>query len=360
MKQLVCLSHTPWLSAPTRTQQLVTRLRDVNVLFFEPPAPAGGRGHKAPGRKVRPNVVAYTLPPRLDERLDAKLLRRRTVERTARFLAQVLQKHRFQEPALWLTSPEQYFLAERLPHRGLIYDCGAEWDELPLEWESELALHADVVFAASPGLARRLAPCCDNIALIPNGVNYLLFARPDLQPPAFLAGRQGPILGRVGAVTAELELEPLLAAAAARPDWTFLLVGPAEKGPARLLAQYPNILLTGQVPMVDVPDYLSACRVCFDLLSRRTRGSDILPGRLYEYLAVGRPVVLMIVPDQVEPFPDVVYTATDAPSFLRRCQHALAEDPTWVAGRRRAYAEDAQWSGRAEEIQHILETAALF
>lgn len=360
MKQLVCLSHTPWLASPTRTQQLITRLRDVNVLFFEPPADRGSGSHKQPGRMVRPNIMVYTLPPRLDERLDTRFLQRRTLARTVRFLNKILQKYHFRAPALWLTSPEQVFLTEAIAHEGLIYDCGQEWDELPLDWESLLAAHADVVFAASPGLVRRLSPCCDNIALIPNGVNYLMFARPDLAPPPLLSERTGPVLGRIGSITSDLELEPLLFAASQRPDWTFLLLGQVAKGPKKLLSRCPNILMPGQVPMVDVPDWLSGCQVCFDLLSRSDKGSDILPARLYEYLAVGRPVVLMLIPDQVEPFPDVVYTATSPTSFLRRCESALQEDPNWVRGRRQTYAADAQWAHRAEEIQRILETAALF
>ena len=360
MKHLVCLSHTPWRASPTRTQQLITRLRDVNVLFFEPPADRGSRLHHQSGRLVRPNIMVYTLPPRLDERLDVPFLQRRTLSRSARFISQVLQKHRFREPALWLTSPEQVFFIELLPHAGLIYDCHQEWDELPLDWESLLAARADVVFAASPGLVRRLAPCCDNIALIPNGVNYLMFARPDLAPPPLLSERTGPVLGRIGSVTSDLELEPLLYAADRRPDWTFLLLGQVAKGPKKQLSLRPNILMPGEIPMVDVPDWLSGCQVCFDLLSRWGKGSDILPPRLYEYLAVGRPVVLMLVPDQVEPLPDVVYTAASPAAFLRRCERALQEDPGWVGGRRRAYAEDGQWAHRAEEIQRILETAALF
>lgn len=358
MRQLICLSHEPWLPSPTRTQQLLTRLKDVNILFFEPPA--GGSAHKKPGRKVRPNITVYTLPPRLDNKFDAKLLRQTTLTRQNRFLNKMLQKHRFQEPALWLTSPESVFLIESIPHGGLIYDCSREWDELPLDWESELALRADVVFAASPGLVRRLSPCCNNIALIPNGVNYVLFAQSGTEHPAILAGRKGPVLGRVGAVTADLELEPLLLTAASRPDWTFLLIGPVEESVRPSLAQFPNILLPGRVPMVDIPDLLSGCHVCFDLLSRRGKGNDILPSRLYEYLATGRPVVLMLVPDQVEPFPDVVYTASDPASFLRRCERALEEDPTWVRDRRQAYARDSQWAKRAGEIQHILEATALF
>ncbi len=361
MKQLVCLSHTPWRPSPTRNQQLLTRLKGVNILFFEPSTTQRSRSSsKFPGRRVRPNITVYTLPPGPNSLLESKFFWRHNPVRMSRFLSKVMQNHDFHEPTLWLTSPEYYALPQRIPHRGLIYDCSLEWDELPLEWESELALHADVVFAASPGLAQRLSPCCDNIAIIPNGVNYALFARHDLSPPPLLRQRQGPILGRVGAVTSQLELTPLLAAAAAQPEWTFLLIGEVEKGPKQLLSPYPNILLTGQVPMVDVPDWLSSCHLCFDLLTRDGRGCDILPSRLYEYLAVGMPVVLMIIPDQVEPLPDVVYTATDSASFLLRCQRALIENPSWVRERRRAYAQKSQWTHRASEIQHILETTALF
>lgn len=361
MKQLVCLSHTPWFPSPARTQQLLTRLKGVNILFFEPPnSQSGRRSTKFSGIRVRPNIMVYTLPPRPGSLLKYKFFSQQPLIRTSRFLSKVMQTHSFQEPALWLTSPEYHSLPQRIPHRGLIYDCSLEWDHLPLEWESELALHADVIFAASPGLSKRLSPCCDNIAVIPNGVNYALFARHDLSPPPVLTHRQGPVLGRVGAVTSQLELEPLLAAAAAQPEWTFLLIGKVEECPRKILAQYPNILLTGQIPMVDVPDWLSGCHLCFDLLSRDGRGGDILPSRLYEYLAVGIPVVLMIVPDQVEPLPDVVYTATDPASFLLRCRRALIEHPNWVRDRRRAYAQKSQWAHRATEIQHILETAGLF
>ena len=59
----------------------------------------------------------------------------------------------------------------------MVYDCDRDWFDLPPRWESDLALAADVVFAASPGLADHLSPCNDNIALLPNGVNFPMFTR---------------------------------------------------------------------------------------------------------------------------------------------------------------------------------------
>lgn len=354
MRELVCLSHLPWQAAPTRAQQLLTRLRDVKILLFEP---AHGLVRRDRPRKMRPDLSVCTLPP-LKAQDGPYLLRRREQVRLGAFMLGVMDRARFGEPLLWVTSPENLFLLDALPHRGLVYDCSREWDELPLEWESELAARADVCFAASRGLARRLAPCCDNIAVIPNGVNDLLF-RQEPSLPAALRPIRGPILCRVGAVTGDMDLEPLRQTALRRPSWHFFLLGHTDRAAEEVLARCANIHLLGRVSAAEVPDYLLSCHVCFDLVSRRTRGSDIIPAHFYEYLASGRPVVTMLEEDQVEPFPDVVYSAHSPGQFLTCCEHALAEDPSWVADRRRSCAHAARWSDRAAQCAHILEAAGL-
>ena len=70
MKQILCLSCTPWRTIPTRTQQLMIRLKDAQVLFFEPP----GRRWKDPGRNMRPDLTVYTLPPVLEAEERHRLL----------------------------------------------------------------------------------------------------------------------------------------------------------------------------------------------------------------------------------------------------------------------------------------------
>lgn len=356
LKKLICLSHIPWQAAPSRAQQLLIRMRDVDILFFEPPRSAPARDARR-GRRVRPNLTVYTLPPLRSEDGPA-LLRRRGQARLGAFVLDVMDRHRFRDALLWVTSPDNLFLLDAIPYRGLVYDCDREWDELPLEWESELAVRADVCFAASPGLACRLSPCCDNIAVIPNGVNELLY-RQEPSPPAELRRAPGPTLCRVGEVAAGLDLEPLRQTALRRPSWRFFLLGQAGRWAERALEQCPNVRFLGRVPAAEVPDYLLSCDICFDLLSRQTRGSDILPAHIYEYLASGRPVVAMLDEDQVEPYPDVVYTAHNPAQFLSCCEHALMEDPTWVSQRRRGYAHAARWSRRAAEVVRILEAAGL-
>ena len=64
MKQILCLSNEPWSSRlPGRTQQIISRLRDCQVLYFSPARSPRDKSYRKGGRKVRPNVTACTLPP---------------------------------------------------------------------------------------------------------------------------------------------------------------------------------------------------------------------------------------------------------------------------------------------------------
>lgn len=360
MRQYLVLSDSPWKSVPTRTQQLVTRLKDAQVLFFEP-AHGDGKGHRAEGRQVRPNVTVYTRPPMAPLPEGATLLRRRSWRRQADFITKAAARHRFREPALWCCSPEQVRLLEHLAHRGLIYDCDRDWSDLPPEWEGELASVADVVFAASPWLVERLSPCSSNVTLLPNGVNFPMFSRSGLDLPQDLAGLRGPVLGFVGAVGPDLDLAPVEYAASVHPDWTFVLVGRVGENP-RLgyLRELPNVLTLGHRPMVDIPDYLGRFDVCLDLRRAREQIDDVIPRRIYEYLSTGKPIVTLLFPDQVEEFPDVIYGAHSLEEYERMCRSALTEDRTWVTDRRRNYGAAAAWSRRAEEIQRILGAIGLY
>lgn len=360
MKQILCLSYLPWQARPNRTQQLLARLTDTQVLFFEPPVPRG-RPQPEQGRRMRSHITVYTLPCPLLPSLDRPMLQRRNRNRAADFVQRTMARHHFREPVLWCTSPEQAIFLDHIAYSGLVYDCHREWGEEFVDQESDLVCHAEVVFAASVGLAQRLAPCSDNIALVPNGVNHLMFTRGDLiVPPRLSALGRSPILGRLGDLNGKVELEPLLHAAKSHPDWQFVLMGRVTRPVAERLAPFPNITLTGSINAVEVPDYLNACNVLFDLIRTDRRGCDIIPPRIYEYLASGKPIVMMAEPDLVEPFPDVVYTAFDASGFVRRCRRALDEESSMAGPRRQEYARHASWANRAAEVSRILESTGLF
>lgn len=353
MKQIVCLSHSPWKARPNRTQQLLTRLQGVRILFFEPSSQAGDGEHRS-GLRVRPNIMVYPLPALRWEDAESRFVRRHNQRRLSAYIQKIMDKHHFVEPVLWCTTPRNVMMVDQLAYRCLVYDCDREWDSLPSEWESELAIAADVVFAASPGLERRLSPCSGNIALLPNGANPLMFLRDDLVPPEFVARLPHPILARVGDVTADLDLEPLLHAARWRAGWTFLLIGRVTRQAQELLAPFSNVVLAGPVAAVELPDHLAGCDAFFDLRSAQ-RGGDVVPSRIYEYFSTGKPVALMLHPGQDDPFPGAVYPARDIGGFLRCCDAALEEDDHGKRLQRLECARASSWSGRAREVRRILD-----
>ena len=359
MKQILCLSYAPWRARANRTQQLLARLSDAKILFFEP-APPKGAPVPEQGRRVRSHITVYTLPASLPGPQEQSLFARRRLDRVTAFIQRTMHKHQMREPVLWCTAPVHAHFLDRLAYRGAVYDCHRFWDEAFLDLESDLACHAEVVFAASKGLIRRLSPCNDNIALLPNGVNPLLFAMQEHSRPAALEDLPGQVLlGRVGDVTGKVDMEPLLYVARQRPDWTFVLMGPATRQAAEKLAGQENIVLTGAVNPLDLPDYLCRCDVLFDLFRTDRQGSDVVPPTIYEYFAAGKPVATAADPGIPDPFPQLIHSSYDGEGFLRACLAALGEAPD-ISARRTAFAQQSSWANRADQVASIFQATGLF
>lgn len=349
MKQIICLSNTPWMATPNRTQQLLTRINDARILFIEPP-PARGESFPQQGRRMREHIFVYTLP--VSSRIPL------LANRNLTFIKKVMEKHHFRSPVLWCTAPNQVGLAKGIACRGTIYDCTQEWDNK--NQEKELAQRCEVVFTLSPRMAHHLESLNDNVAVLPDGTNSRMYQREDLFPPSHLAGLAGKIVfGCAEDITTFTDLTPLLAAAKDHRKWIFLLMGRVSKKVAPIITDYPNIRINGQVNAAELPEYFSACTAFFHLMRDDELGKDILPTRIYDYMATGKPVIMMAEPDYEEPFPEVIYTAYDQVGFQRRCEEALNENPMLVLSRQDC-ANKCSWSARAGEIAMILEATGLF
>ena len=118
MRQVLCISGQRWTAVPNRTQQLVSRLENTQILFFEPPAKVPDEWRR-PGRKVRQNLIVYTLPPELTQNAALRLLSRYSAGRTVNFIQDRMDRVRFSEPLLWCSTPAAAEFMDELPHRGL-------------------------------------------------------------------------------------------------------------------------------------------------------------------------------------------------------------------------------------------------
>jgi glycosyltransferase involved in cell wall biosynthesis len=358
---IVYLSAIRWGWQVNRQQELARQLSKTRrVLFVEPPrlVPSWGlrveRLSPALWRAVPPTLLPLGrfLPPvnRLNRRVAAWTLRRWLAERPGPRL-------------LWI---DEDLAAPTIGHLGetaRVYDAAdldwtftRRWNRAHLRRALASAVHrADLVLVSSPALSQVVAQNGTRTVELVNACDPDHFT-PDGPVADALAGIPGPRLGYIGSIDERAFDGPLVGAVARlRPDWSFVLVGTPTPAGRRELDGLPNVHLLGPMEYARVPSFLRGVDVC--LIPYRTDGPAgyVHPKKLYEYLAVGKPVVSTPLP---------ALAASDAPhrsaatpeQFASAIDAALAEaGSTELAARRRAVACEHTWDARGRVLRALVD-----
>lgn len=359
MRDLVLLSLESWDGVWRRNQYLIAGLlkqdTELRVLFVEPAAdplhalrtqrlPRQGRGLRAVDVDgVRPGQLwAYQptkwLPRRLDRDHD---------RRNARRVQAVAARLGFTDPILWVNDPRGAAVLE-LTRWPALYDITDDWLEAdrPAKEHERLVRGEDVllrrcaeVVVCSPGLARTKASA-RSVTLVPNAVDVVAYRVPRPRPADLPAGPVALYLGTIHTDRIDLDL-CVAAASALRGRGALVLVGPAplRAEDAARLAEAGAVVL-GAREREEVPAYLQHADVLVvpHVVTPFTESLD--PIKLYEYRAVGRPVVSTPVAGFRESGdPRVTVAAVDAfvdavvaalPAVHHFPDGADAEVPTWA------------------------------
>ena len=116
MKQVVCLSTSNFHPFPSRKQNVMTRLRDCRVLYFDPPvtwlAPLKDKNarsrlsdHRKAPEQATESVTVCALPPVLPFFNKCRFINRLNQRRLARFVRRKMKDLGFEQPLLWCYSP---------------------------------------------------------------------------------------------------------------------------------------------------------------------------------------------------------------------------------------------------------------
>ncbi len=391
---IVCLSWDQWSDLWKRKQRLLYDLAASNragkTLYVEPPVtgtaivegahlllsrtPLGARLRRAlrpgvlsPGKNFR--LLSPVLPYPGNRSLRAAA--RANAASLARQIVRAIKREGLTGGyILWLYHPSQLSLLEILGARAelIVYDWTDDWTQAFPAWlpeadrrrlerdQEELLRRADVVLTVSEALRRRAAKVCPWTYLLPNATDPTVFRPPGpgeaLQP--VLSDISSPRLVYLSQITERLDVSMLATVARARPDWTFLLVGPVVCRESVLtpLRPLPNVVFTGPLPYNEAARVAAQADVCLlpHIVDELTATLD--PIKLYDYLATGRP----IVSTNVAMHPDLrehVHVAADAREFEAAIAKALAEPSEAIAPRREA-AMAHQWEVRVREALDIL------
>lgn len=381
MKQIVCLATSPWHPIPTRKQQVMSRIPDAEILYFDPSvtylAPVKDpnarpklKAYRQPGEQIKPGLTVYALPPVLPFFNRFRLINRLNQRRVARYIRKRMAQHGFEAPLLWVYSPVTVDCVDLVPHSALVYDCvdrhsayGGLMDPLLVDrMELELAGKCQQVFATAAGLAERLEAINPRTALIPNGANFERFVQAARsQPcPEDLQPVPRPIFGFVGALQECIEYGFLEYAAQTHPEWSFVFIGRENPGVdlSRLRAM-KNCRFLGLKPNETLPQYIAQFDACLNLFASGDLSKDVSPLKFYEYLATGKPIVSTPQPDQVLQYGPVIHIAETREAFVQCCQDALADTAPERREARIAAGRESSWDSRVAQMLQILEQAQI-
>lgn len=378
---IVCLSSQDWDDLWTRKQRFMQRLaRQGNrVLYIEAQASlvsAGvlradlsraGRWRAGP-RPVEANLHVATLPlvcPGFQMSLAVNAVNNALLAPLLRRWAGQL---RFDRPVLWTYNPYSESLLGRLGERLAIYDCVDDFSSarglvrrtVVQTLEARLLEKARAVIVTHENLYLAKRARARAIHLIPNGVEIEHFqaaTQPHTRVAPELQAIPGPVIGFIGSLQYWIDFDLFRFLAQARPRWSFVLVGPVGRlAKVAKIRNLVNVHLLGSRPYAALPSYLRGFDVCLNPYVVDELAQHCSPLKLYEYLASGKPVVSVDMPE-ARKFSRVVGIGRTYADVLTRLEEALAgptEDGQPAQARLAAVAPHS-WECRFRELEAALE-----
>jgi glycosyltransferase involved in cell wall biosynthesis len=379
-QDIVCLSSQDWNALWTRKQRFMQRFAQQGnrVLYIEGQASLASIGilradwrrafrWMAGPRRVQENLYVATLP--LVVPCFQMWSAINTVNNAVLFplLRHWVKQLGFRQPVLWTYNPHSESLVGKLGEKLAIYECvdelsaakGLVRSEVVQELERRLLRKVDVVIVTHENLYRSKKSLARDIHLIPNGAEVEHFRKVSLlDTPVAEEMRKipRPIVGFLGTIQYWIDMDLLRFLAIARPDWSFALIGPIGRlAQIDKIQHLPNVYLLGRKPYDDLPSYLKAFDVCLNPYVLDETAANCSPLKLYEYLATGKPVVSVDMPEarKFEGFVRIGRTYSNILDHLDQVINGEAH-PEDLAGCRIQAVDGQSWDDRFYQLEGIV------
>jgi len=375
------LSTTDW-DAPQfgSRQQIALQLarEDYRVLFVEVPRaihslisdPAGTRralrrlgtirrvqdavGGRRPQMPLADGLLAYTPPPVLPVYYN-RAVNAANQRLLLGYLRGCLSRLGWRPDVLWTFWPNTAYLVGRLGERVSVYHCIDDFAAVgyPLtsrraiaRMETQQCRKVHLILTRTVALTAAKRRLNANTHLLPGGVDTDRFDPSRVAaPPAEVTNLPRPRVGFVGTIDDRLDVALLAKCAGALPAASLVLVGPIKRHRVnvRSLRKLPNVHFLPPCTHAEVPSLVAAFDVCLIPYRVNEYTRALSPIKLYEYLAMGKPVVATDLPylrreaahiriaQTSEGFRDAVDAVLDSPpSAQQRVRwRAVAEAHSW-------------------------------
>jgi glycosyltransferase involved in cell wall biosynthesis len=218
---------------------------------------------------------------------------------------------------------------------------------------------ADQVLCISHSLAEDYPE--EDIEILPNGVDFSRFdaayseiekREPDSRP----------VIGYLGALEYFIDFEMILQTARLLPDCTFRLIGGGrdEQAIRRRVTELGlgNVELPGTVPFDQVPMEIGRMDICLNLFELIPISHKASPMKLFEYLAMGKPVLTTAL-DEIGRYQADFLETVGSPEETAATIGRLLADPDHcreIGERGRAWVKRSfDWQDLAEQLVKLIE-----
>ena len=310
---------------------------------------------------VAPHLWVMTLPQIPFHRFAIVQLVNRVLSRI--LVRRAISRLNFGSFVTWFHVPHPGFLAHRLGEKLAVFYCIDEYAKLPdvdsgsiQEMDDRLTSEADLVFVCSKGLLDSHLPLNPNTHLSPHGVDADLFAQAAdqaTQMPSEIRAWVRPIIGFWGLVDRWVDLSIIDQIARSRPDWTLVFIGRVAVDVSALTA-LENIHFLGRRPYSELPGWAKAFDVCILPFVQNSLMLNSSPLKLREYLATGKPIVSVPLPD-VQQFGSLVATASNGPDFVRAISDCLSNETVDKSALRQKAVTGCTWDATVGKVLNKLE-----
>ena len=308
----------------------------------------------------QPEAGVFVYSPLVLPFLDSRVARRINVNYMVPRLRRQLDQIGGDDLIAWVYLPTWTVLecVRRIPHRVLVYEAidalasnpaGVSRDYKAAE--REVLQRADLVIATSESLYQEKAAFNANTHWVPAGVAEGFFAEGESAEE--VAEISGPRIGFFGTLDHRLDLKLMGDLARAHPEWAFVLIGAARCDIGSLVAE-ENVHFLGPKLHGELPRYLRGLDVLYLPYAVDDFTRHVYPAKIFECLALGKPVVATALPALRE-FGEAVRLVEGREGFERELREAVMEEDPGLRGRRVELARGNSWEGRFRKIRMLVE-----
>ena len=340
---IIWLSEIKWNYLKTRKQQIISRFPDdSSILFIEPIS-------KKLSNNYYPieysHVKAVTIPQlrSVRNRLSNKILSYLFIRKIINALATLWFRFFFNKiinnanciitsNVYWSPLIKTYKI--KYPDLPIIYDC----NDNPLAFPGTPNYKKEYFIETLSLVNKIIIPHVSyrnfipnkfhsKIEIITNGVDFELFQKIN-KPIEKIKKIKKPIIIYIGAISEWFDFD-LTEYLLNNSSYNFVLIGPVSKNAINRLdelSKHNRLHFFNAINHEEIPHYLFEANVCIIPFIKNELTESVLPNKLFEYSAAGKPSVMTNFNAYLSEFSDFVSITSEKDKFLNKIKNQI-ENP---------------------------------